>query len=154
MQGASGAPAATTAATSTSESTCDLRGLVRPDPRAAIAPPRRSFDISVPLGRPVSAATGRTVTGTLRVDAGYPARAGRDLDPLARPDRAVQHDPAHRPAATRRRSPTVPGLGGLLGSGELGSGPRRSLAGVPGQVALFASAPLTGRDADRRLVHR
>ena len=129
-------------ATSTSELTSDLRAWFDPILEHHRTP-KRSFDISVPSAG-LSAATGKTVTGTLRVDAGYPRAGGpatstRSLA-LIGPSQTIQAPAGGFPAAVT----TVPGLGSLLGTAS-SLGATSSLAGVPGQVALFASAPLTGR---------
>jgi ABC-2 type transport system ATP-binding protein len=128
--------------TSTSELTSDLRGWFDPILRKDRTP-SRSFEISIPSAG-LSAANGRTVTGTLRVDAGYPG-AGGPATPTQTfgfigPTQQIQAPPGGFPAAVT----TVPGLGSLLGvAGSVGA--TSSLAGVPGQVALFASQPLPRR---------
>ena len=94
-----------------------------------------SFDITVP-GSGISAATGRTVSETLKVDRGYSSGRTQRVGVIGRAQ--TIYAPAGGSPATVT---SVPGLGGLLSTAATLTG-SRSLTAIPGQVALFASQPL------------
>ena len=93
-----------------------------------------SFEITVP-GSGISAATGRTVSESLRVDRGYTSGRTEPVVVASQPQ-TINAPPGGNPAAVT----SVPGLGGLLGAAAslAGSG----LGALPGQVAVFPSQPL------------
>jgi len=94
-----------------------------------------SFDITA-SGPGISAATGRAVRQSLRVDQGYPS--GRTQQVAIGGQAQTIFAPAGgSPAALT----TVPGLGGLLGTAATLTG-FQSLTAIPGQVAAFPSRPL------------
>jgi ABC-2 type transport system ATP-binding protein len=94
-----------------------------------------SFDITVP-GSGISAATGRTVSETLKVDRGYSSGRTQRVAVIGRAQ-TIYAPAGGSPAAVT----SVPGLGGLLSTAATLTG-SRSLTAIPGQVALFASRPL------------
>ena len=94
-----------------------------------------SFDITVP-GSGISAATGRTVSETLKVDRGYSSGRTQRVGVIGRAQ--TIYAPAGGSPATVT---SVPGLGGLLSTAATLTG-SRNLTAIPGQVALFASQPL------------
>ena len=95
-----------------------------------------SFDIAVP-GSGISSATGRAVSQSLQVDAGYSGGRSQRVG-VAGPAQTVFAPAGGNPAAVT----AVPGLGGLLGSAAA-SGGSPGLSSIPGQVARFTSPPLT-----------
>ena len=125
-------------ATSTSELVSNLRAWFDPILKHGRAPAKSSFDIIIPSAG-LSASSGKTVTGTLQVKAGYPGAGGpatatRAVDFIG-PAQRIQAPAGGYPAAVT----DVPGLGSIL---SLAGSTVSNLAGVPGQVALFASPPL------------
>ncbi|HEX7462823.1 MAG TPA: alpha/beta fold hydrolase, partial [Dermatophilaceae bacterium] len=94
-----------------------------------------SFDITVP-GSGISAATGRTVSETLKVDRGYSSGRTQRVAVIGRAQ-TIYAPAGGSPAAVT----SVPGLGGLLSTAATLTG-SRNLTAIPGQVALFASQPL------------
>ena len=94
-----------------------------------------SFDITVP-GSGISAATGRTVSETLKVDRGYSSGRTQRVGVIGRAQ-TIYAPAGGSPAAVT----SVPGLGGLLSTAATLTG-SRNLTAIPGQVALFASQPL------------
>jgi ABC-2 type transport system ATP-binding protein len=94
-----------------------------------------SFDITVP-GSGISAATGRTVSETLKVDRGYSSGRTQSVGVIGQAQ-TIYAPAGGSPAAVT----SVPGLGGLLSTAATLTS-SRSLTAIPGQVALFASQPL------------
>ncbi len=122
--------------TSAGELTHDVQAWFDPVLKRRAAPPSTSFDISVPSAG-LSAATGKTVSGTLRVGA-YPGAGGPPT-----PTRAISFvGPTQQINAPAGGFPAtitaLPGLGDLAGAVA-------GRSAIPGQVAVFTSAPLTQR---------
>jgi len=95
-----------------------------------------SFDVTVP-GSGISSATGRNVSQSLLVDRGY--TRGRTQRVGVRGDAQTIFAPAGGSPASVT---SVPGLGGLLSTAATVTG-SQSLTALPGQVARFASRPLS-----------
>jgi len=94
-----------------------------------------SFDVTVP-GSGISSATGQNVSQSLRVDRGYTSGRTRRVNVIDIPQ--TTYAPAGgSPAAVT----SVPGLGSLLGTAARATG-SQALSAIPGQVAVFPSAPL------------
>jgi ABC-2 type transport system ATP-binding protein len=94
-----------------------------------------SFDVTVP-GSGISSATGQNVSQSLQVDSGYTVGRTQDVNVIGNAQ-TIYAPAGGSPAAVT----SVPGLGSLLGTAATLTG-SQSLSAVPGQVALFASAPL------------
>jgi ABC-2 type transport system ATP-binding protein len=105
--------------------------------------PSTSFDISE-TGSAISSETGRAVDQILRVETGYPGVATpvRTVPvTLAGPPQPIDAPAGGNPAAVS----TLSALGGLLSTAaSLGATGATSLTTIPGQVAGFESAPITG----------
>jgi ABC-2 type transport system ATP-binding protein len=105
-----------------------------------------SFDRS---GAGLSAATGRSVTQTIRASTGYPGTAGAPAAalttyPLRGGPQLILAPAGGSPAAIS----SLPGLGGVLSAAGLLGGGASALTAPVGQVAAFTSEPLT----DSRLI--
>jgi ABC-2 type transport system ATP-binding protein len=94
-----------------------------------------SFDVTVP-GSGISSATGQNVSQSLRVDRGYTSGRTRRVNVIDIPQ-TVYAPAGGSPAAVT----SVPGLGSLLGTAARATG-SQALSAIPGQVAIFPSAPL------------
>jgi ABC-2 type transport system ATP-binding protein len=94
-----------------------------------------SFDVTVP-GSGISSATGQNVSQSLRVDRGYTGGRTRRVNVIDIPQ-TVYAPAGGSPAAVT----SVPGLGSLLGTAARATG-SQALSAIPGQVAIFPSAPL------------
>jgi ABC-2 type transport system ATP-binding protein len=98
-------------------------------------------------GAGLSAASGRTISQTRQVDAGYP---GIDGNPTLTESVTIQGRPQQisAPAGGNPASVSVlPQLGNALDAAQAAgaSNPLQSVASIPGQVARFASDPLPNR---------
>ena len=98
-------------------------------------------------GAGLSAATGRTISQTRQVDAGYP---GIDGNPTLTESVTIQGrpQPISAPAGGNPASISVlPQLGNALDAAQAAgaSNPLQSVASIPGQMARFASDPLPNR---------
>jgi len=97
-----------------------------------------AFDITVPSSS-ISAANGRTVSQSLRVEGGF---GGARTRPVAVSGVAQTiHAPAGGSPASVSTVPGLGGLGGLLGTAAAFTG-SQNLTALPGQVATFPSRPL------------
>jgi len=94
-----------------------------------------SFDVTVP-GSGISSATGQNVSQSLRVDRGYTSGRTQRVNVIDIP-RTIYAPAGGSPAAVT----SVPGLGSLLGTAARATG-SQALSAIPGQVAIFPSAPL------------
>ncbi len=97
-------------------------------------------------GAALSAASGRRITQTVRVDSGYP---GIDGAPQLRASVNL-HGPAQRISAPAGGNPAavsvLPQIGSLLDSAAgLPGDPLSTLSAIPGQTATFTSEPLSDR---------
>jgi len=95
-----------------------------------------SFEVTVPSSG-ISSANGRTVSQSLQVARGY--TRGRTQDVGVGGDAQTIYAPAGGSPASVT---SVPGLGGLLSTAATVTG-SQSLTALPGQVAKFASRPLS-----------
>ncbi len=98
-------------------------------------------------GAGLSAASGRTISQTRQVDAGYP---GIDGNPTMTESVTIQGRPQQisAPAGGNPASVSVlPQLGNALDAAQAAgaSNPLQSVSSIPGQVARFASDPLSNR---------
>ena len=98
-------------------------------------------------GAGLSAASGRTISQTRQVDAGYP---GIDGNPTMTESVTIQGRPQQisAPAGGNPASVSVlPQLGNALDAAQAAgaSNPLQSVSSIPGQVARFASDPLPNR---------